>query len=273
MRALFLFFILLLSGLFQSQSKQFLYEYRFIPDSTEKKQSITEIMVLDIDKKRSLFFGQERYRSDSTLVSNAQKGIISMPTEGGSMIEDKVIKYPNSSQIEYVKVISYGKYIISQEVKLPWKLSSEFKTILNHKVQKATVSYGGRQWTAWFAKDIPFQDGPYKFYGLPGLILELEDHGKNHQYMLKGIKDTKEEFIYPTVNNYKISKISYPQFIKLYKNYRTNPVADLIGKIPDYQDTEGNTVSGQQKVREIEKDRLDEIKKDNNIIEIDLLKK
>lgn len=262
--------MLFLSSLFQSQSKQFLYEYRYIPDSTEKKQTMTEIMVLDIDKKRSLFFGQEMYRSDSTLVSDSKKGIFSMPPDK-LMISEQVIKYPNSSQIEYSKIISYGKYLVNQEVKLPWKLNPEFKTILHHKVQKASVAFGGRQWTAWFAKDIPFQDGPYKFYGLPGLILELEDDGKNHRYVLKGIRDNQEELVYPFVNNYKVLKVSYPQFIKLYKNYRTNPVAGL--EIPDYQDTEGNTISGQQKVREIEKIRLDQIKKDNNIIEIDLLKK
>lgn len=272
MRALFLFFVLLFSSLFQSQSKQFFYEYHFIPDSTEKKQSITEIMVLDIDKKRSLFFGQEMYRSDSTLLSDSKKGIFSMPAEK-PMIADQVIKYPNSNKIDYIKLVSYEKYIVSQEIELLWKLTSEFKTILNHKVQKATVSYGGRKWMAWFAQDIPFQDGPYKFYGLPGLILELEDDTKSHQYLIKGIKDNQEEFIYPKLNNYKISKVSYPQFIKIYKNYRISPVANLVGRIPDYEDENGNTVSGQQKVREIEKIKLDQIKKDNNIIEIDLLKK
>ena len=272
MRSLFFFFVIFSCNLFQGQNKQFFYEYRFIPDSTEKKQIATEIMILDINQKRSLFFGQEMYKSDSTLLSDSKKGIFSMPPDK-PMINEQVIKYPNSAQIDYVKLVSYEKYIVSQEVKLPWKLVSEFKTILDHKVQKATVSYGGRHWTAWFAKDIPFQDGPYKFYGLPGLILELEDDTKNHHYILKGIKDSQEEMVYPALNNYKTSKISYLQFVKLYQNYRINPVANLVGKIPDYQDENGNTVSGQQKVREIEKIKLDQIKKDNNIIEIDLLKK
>jgi GLPGLI family protein len=272
MRSLFIFFMLLICSLFQSQSKQFLYEYRFIPDSTENKQVMSEIMILDIDQKRSLFFGQEMYRSDSTMLSDSKKGILSMPPDK-QMISEQIIKYPNSAQMDYVKLVSYQKYVVSQEVKLPWKLISEFKTILDHKVQKAKVSFGGRAWTAWFAKDIPFQDGPYKFSGLPGLILELEDETKSHHYILKGIRDHPKEFIYPALNNYKISKISYQQFIKLYKNYRINPVADLIGKIPDYQDENGNTVNGQQKVREIEQIKLEQIKKDNNIIEINLLKK
>lgn len=272
MKSLILLFSLFLCNLCSSQNRQFFYEYRFVPDSAQKNQSMTEIMVLDINKKRSMFFGQEMYRSDSTLLSDSKKGILSMPPDK-PMISEQIIKYPNSSEIEYVKIVSYEKYIVSQDVKLPWKLASEFKTILDHKVQKATVSFGGRQWTAWFAKDIPFQDGPYKFYGLPGLILELEDSTKSHHYLIKGIKESQEELIYPDLNNYKTSKISYLQFIKLYKNYRLNPVANLIGKIPDYLDENGNTVSGQQKVREIEKIRLDQIKKDNNIIEIDLLKK
>ncbi|RTZ46452.1 GLPGLI family protein [Chryseobacterium arthrosphaerae] len=41
------------------------------------------------------------------------------------------------------------------------KKNREFNT------QKAVCDFAGRKWTAWFTADLPIQDGPYKFYGLP----------------------------------------------------------------------------------------------------------
>lgn len=48
-------------------------------------------------------------------------------------------------------------------------------TILNIVCQKATMEFRGREYTAWFTMDIPINDGPWKLYGLPGLILKAED--------------------------------------------------------------------------------------------------
>ncbi len=49
------------------------------------------------------------------------------------------------------------------------------KKVQNYTLQKATTGFGGRNWTAWFCKDIPFNEGPFKFRGLPGLIFEIQD--------------------------------------------------------------------------------------------------
>ncbi|KIC64398.1 hypothetical protein RM51_06360 [Chryseobacterium taiwanense] len=265
--------ILILSfGLFYAQNKQFIYEYRSVPDSTDRNTIITEFMVLDINNaKKSEFYGLERFKSDSTLLVDSKKGVFSMPPNK-EMISDRVIKFPNSNTINHIKIFD-DKYFVNQEVKLNWKLLNDFKTIMNYKAQKATTEFGGRKWTAWFTTNIPFQDGPYKFFGLPGLILEIEDSTNSHHFTLKGVKDSSEEFIYPNLNNYKEIKVNYPQFVKVFKTYRINPAASLIGRIPDYTDSEGNHINGQQKVKEIEKIRLEKLKKDNNILEIDLLKK
>ena len=53
-----------------------------------------------------------------------------------------------------------------------------------YSAQKAVAEFGGRVWTAWFTKEIPLSDGPYKFSGLPGLIVKLEDDKGDYKFDL-----------------------------------------------------------------------------------------
>ena len=48
-------------------------------------------------------------------------------------------------------------------------------TFMGYDCRKATVDFAGRTYTAWFTPEIPLPFGPYKFGGLPGLILKIED--------------------------------------------------------------------------------------------------
>ena len=64
-----------------------------------------------------------------------------------------------------------------------WKLETEKTTvILGHHCQKATCHWRGRDYVAWFAPDIPIRRGPWKFGGLPGLILKIYDINKLYTF-------------------------------------------------------------------------------------------
>ena len=56
-----------------------------------------------------------------------------------------------------------------------WTILPDTMTVLNYLCFKATTTFRGRNYIAWFTLDIPINDGPWKIYGLPGLILRLED--------------------------------------------------------------------------------------------------
>ncbi|MBD3903528.1 hypothetical protein NAL32_00500 [Chryseobacterium sp. Ch-15] len=64
----------------------------------------------------------------------------------------------------------------------------------------------------------------------------------------------------------------YEVYIKAYLQNRIDPTAQMVGRIPDQRDSEGSFRTGEQIIREIRKEMLDKIGKDNNIIEIDVLK-
>ncbi len=73
---------------------------------------------------------------------------------------------------------------------LKWTLVPDStREILGYACNKATTSFAGREYVAWYTVDIPLPYGPYKFYGLPGLVMEVEDLTKLYIWELKGIQN------------------------------------------------------------------------------------
>lgn len=76
-----------------------------------------------------------------------------------------------------------------------WKMLLGNDTIFGYLCRKAEVTYSGRNYIAWFTLDIPINDGPWKFNGLPGLILKVEDKDKFFLYEAIGLQQYKENVL------------------------------------------------------------------------------
>lgn len=83
-----------------------------------------------------------------------------------------------------------GAYILLSEdmPQIEWHFESEFKNIDGYECAKATCNFRGRDYTAWYAPEIPLRYGPYKFHGLPGAIFELSESKQEVRFSLKKVK-------------------------------------------------------------------------------------
>lgn len=74
-------------------------------------------------------------------------------------------------------------FFIYDKVPQPnWKIEeNQTKTIAGYKCIKATGIFRGSNITAYFTKELPYSAGPFKFYGLPGLILDIRVDGMDHE--------------------------------------------------------------------------------------------
>ena len=109
-----------------------------------------------------------------------------------------------------------------EEVILPqeWTVFPDTMTILNYLCFKATTTFRGRNYNAWFTLDIPINDGPWKIYGLPGLILRLEDEDGLFVHQAIGLTSHAERPIAMRDDAY--TRITNEQLQRWIENQRQN---------------------------------------------------
>jgi len=182
-----LFFV---SNLVFSQTHRFFYELKYKFDSlqTEPKKAtmVLDINPVEIKYYDNVFLEKEeenkKYNSENTNWTD----------------QIPVVRKKGSNKNTNYEMISWQIYSYPTDDKINWKLSTETKTYQNLSLQKATTNFGGRKWTAWFTNEFPFSEGPYKFQGLPGLIILLQD--EKDQYNFSFIQNEKLDKTYDTSN-------------------------------------------------------------------------
>jgi GLPGLI family protein len=98
-----------------------------------------------------------------------------------------------------------------------WKILNQIKEVAGYICMKAvTVDTVKKQTiTAWFAQDIPVQAGPERFFGLPGLILELDVNDGDVTIIASKVEFKKltNEFNLKKMKGKKISDAEYNKII------------------------------------------------------------
>ena len=274
-------------GVILAQNQRFSYNYQFVSDSTNKENVQSELMVLEVTPKFSKFYSEVVFKNDSTAkaIYDKETAATGSFTERSDihkgLIRYTIIKEMADYKTFLITRIGQSKLKIEDNRKFDWQILPEKQKIGNLESQKATTNFAGRNWIAWFTTEIPIQDGPYKFHGLPGLIVKLEDESKSHQFELKGVKNLSNEElknISPT-NNFVFDfgenvEMDYKKYKNFYLESRNDPNKSIRLALSDMSaiEIDGKMMDISEYLRNREKQQKEKIAKDNNILEIDLLK-
>lgn len=94
---------------------------------------------------------------------------------------------------------NFQSVIVSEKTPvLNWELTNEESKVNGVSCYKALLKFRGRNYIAWYAPDIATPFGPWKFYGLPGLIVRITSDDNIISFSLTTLS-------YPT-NSVEISK-------------------------------------------------------------------
>lgn len=104
--------------------------------------------------------------------------------------------------------------IPDEEASYKWKLTGKQKKILGFVCNEAVLTNDSLQFRAWFTSNIPVSSGPERFYGLPGMILELS-LGKGLHIEAKEIRAASPEDTRKIIPPEKGKKISRKAFLAL----------------------------------------------------------
>lgn len=121
----------------------------------------------------------------------------------------------------------FSPYIVKEKLPiLNWKFISSQKKIGKFTCKAASLKFRGRDYIAWYTTEIPINHGPWKFYGLPGLIVEISSKDNNIKFRLKKISRTVSP----------ISKIDIPEngkkiTFKEYVSYKNSSTDEFLKKI------------------------------------------
>ncbi|UPT72134.1 MAG: GLPGLI family protein [Flavobacterium sp. JAD_PAG50586_2] len=143
--------------------------------------------------------------------------------------------YRISNEINFAQKIGDNPYRYFETVEFKWHVTKEIKIVNGVKCIKATTEKWGRNWVAYYSPKHPVPYGPYKFYGLPGLIFEIYDDKNEYTFKLYRFKNRRANnfmlFNYP-----KAKKVTKKQYNIIRHNYAIEPETDIsLEGVPDIQ--------------------------------------
>ena len=201
---------------------QAVYKASSVGDSSNLDRVAVDTMILQVGSNRiSKFFADTRVR-DSILQAQIGQRLAAMNTTGVNVSVRNVGSAPSGSsggnQSIVFKNYPSGSFTVTDRimmddytytepyVEIEWEILPDTDTLLSYPCQKAVATFRGRSYEAWFAPAIPLNDGPWKFNGLPGLILKVSDTRQHYIFECIGLEQTSAAIEYADVDYLKTNR-------------------------------------------------------------------
>ena len=211
------------------------YCVKFIDDTINMIPGIEDRLILQIGNDLSYQYIYRKQQGDSIIssiitnneeiVKYFQNQIEEMRNsnlrEGGfsrniALLSASLYKDYKANKIHVTDHIS-SHYFIYEESLMPqnWEMQDDTTTIAGYACQKAVCDYRGRSYEAWFTPEIPVNEGPWKFHGLPGLILRLNDSQHHYEFELVEFKKTDKIINARPITTNEIVRLPHRKYMKI----------------------------------------------------------
>lgn len=171
------------------------YEATCIENPKEPTKKSRDLIVLETGKNLSRCYNVKMHENDSITAAWMAMGREGGPTLKSGPFNADIYKNAKNGEVTVVqRTPEHGpilKYTDVAMKALDWAMHEETKEILGYVCKKATCTFRGRTWTAWYSMEVPVPDGPWKLCGLPGLIMQADDDKGHFSFACVGIENVK----------------------------------------------------------------------------------
>lgn len=202
----------------------------------DNKRLYNDLFNLDIGQNCSMFYSFIQYNRDSVERELKKQGFVGLQVKEtlnergyGQGRKDILITDNQKEQYKFFSIIGVMHYKAAESIEnIKWIITADTTTIFNYKCFKAKSTFKGREWIAWFTRDIPISSGPWKLFGLPGLILRANDSFNHYIFELAGISKIEKEIDMSLFEKYR--EISKAEFNNRMIKSKTDPIDFLMNQ-------------------------------------------
>lgn len=186
----------------------------------------TQHEILEIGRLKSYYADYGAYRQDSVIRADYPDGIrfndrLQLCYRMNYKSGGKILKDIANNKLANDEQLFMDRYRYEEELPhFDWNLTEDTDMVCGYKCQKAVASFRGRDWNVWYTEEIPVDNGPWKFNGLPGLILKAEDSKQEHRLEAIQVRKSSKPFGFTTGSF--IIPIDRKSFNKMKKDYKTD---------------------------------------------------
>lgn len=160
--------------------------------------------------------------------------------------------YKNISKNGYMRFIHMPGWVSCREKMeglFGWQLQDGDSIVCSYPCHKAVTTFRGRTWTVWYTLDLPYTDGPWKFCGLPGLVLHAYDSEGKFRFNCIGIEKGDGHEIRMkmprsgVIDTYMPERVAEIMMLEYWdQSAHLTQITGLVAKVTGMRDAQGNEI-------------------------------
>lgn len=205
---------------------RFVVSYRMLYERRpESEQPMEDLLLLQVGRNVTKFYSYKTWQTDSLVRVTPPEQVLANLGSFHGGVKDVLFRDAKAGRLTHTDQIGMDHLLYTEP--LPdcgWELADGERTILGYACRRATCTFRGRNYEAWYAPEIAVSCGPWKFGGLPGLILAIRDDAGVLDLEATGVEQRVEP-IRMTDRNY--MKTNRKKYLDLKQKAMTDPVGYL----------------------------------------------
>ncbi len=207
---------------------RFVVSYRMLYERRpENDHPMEDLLLLQVGRNVSKCYSYKTWQTDSLVRVTPPEQVLANLGSFHGGVQDIFFRDAAAGRLTHIDQIGMDHLLYTEP--LPdcgWELADGERTILGYACRRARCTFRGRSYEAWYAPEIAVSSGPWKFGGLPGLILAIRDDAGVLDLEATGVEQRVEP-IRMTDRNY--MKTNRKKYLDLKQKVMTDPVGYLTG--------------------------------------------